>query len=101
MRVLARIAASTNSGDDVSTKLNSNRSKHESRVAALKFRQRSFQRFAVGMIGSCVIKPFILTELFLHVGGSLIDGKYDGPGGRIRLLPDVNGICGETHNHLL
>ena len=66
-------------------------------VTVFEFGHGALQRFAIGMIGARVIVALVLAELFVHVGGGLVDRCDDGAGGRIRLLPDVNGICSETH----
>src|SRR5690349_8207422 len=70
-------------------------------MAALELGQSFFQCFAVRMIGAGVVVAFIFAELFLHISGGLVDWGDNGPGGRIRLLADVNGVCSETHGNLL
>src|SRR6266571_1464337 len=53
------------------------------------------------MIGTRVVEPFVFAKFLLDVGGGLVDGKNDGAGGGVGLLPDVDSIGGETHNYNL
>src|SRR5579863_7881943 len=51
------------------------------------------------MIGASVVVTLpVFAELFLNVGGSLVDRRDDGSSGGIGLLPDMNRIGGKTHN---
>ena len=70
-------------------------------VAAFELGHRALQGFAVRVIRSRVVVPFVFAELFVHVRRGLINRRDDCPGGGIGLLPDVNGVGGKTHDLLL
>ena len=54
------------------------------------------------MVGArVVVAAFGFSQLFIHVGGGLVNRGDDRASGRIRFLADVNGVCGETHVLLL
>src|ERR1700682_3706676 len=76
-------------------------SKNVSAPPAFEFSDGALQRFAIGMIGARVVVAFVFSKLALHVGGGLVDGRNNGAGGWIRLLPYVNSIGGKTHGGLL
>src|SRR5712692_3998406 len=69
-------------------------------LPAFEFSDGALERFAIGMIGACVVVAFIFAQLGLHVGGGLIDRRNDGARSGIRLLPDVNRVGGKTHGGL-
>ncbi len=75
--------------------------KNISAVAAFQLGNGAFESFAVRVIGARVIVPFVLAQFLIDVRGGLIDRCDDGSGGGIGLLPDMNGVCSETHCALL
>ncbi len=70
-------------------------------MATLELGYGTLERFAIGMIRPRIVVPFVLAELFVDVGGGLIDRRNNGAGRRIRFLPDMNGVGGKTHLDLL
>src|SRR5437868_13861828 len=77
------------------------RGENVSAMPSFQLGHGALERFAVRMIRSRVVVTFVLAQFFVYIRRSLIDRRDDRAGGRIRLLPHMNGIGCKTHDALL
>ena len=66
-------------------------------LAVIEGGQRVLELAAGGVVGARVFEALVLAGRGLHVGGSLIYGRHDGPGGGVRMHAGVDGFGSEFH----